>query len=341
MSNHTSKRESVNEDACEWWEAHVRGRVYVPLRSLAEAQSYSDSAVTLEGDSGGTQLASCPVRFIRCTHDTLNTLLVDLDALVIGLPNCCRVRYGRWAPCEGALGREPTKLSVHWLFDSFRLDEDIRAVLSGEIPRLPRTTEELLQSAKAERPDDQRFPKRLANYYKAQAIAADGQERKKWASKASAEFEIAFRLDRLWEKSLLFFAMEMALEAGEMVRAKGYANWLLRWGWNSVANARLAWDAGQCIHRGNIVLGKIALHCGDVETAKLHLTEAGRAPWAVSKYQRPDMTLARNLVELGQRATVIEYLRLCKSIWEDNGNAIPEWIRSLEEGGSIGPLPKL
>ncbi len=61
--------------------ADAHGRPYYPLRSLAEAQAAHDGMVIFEGDYGGQIYATCPASLVRCSEETLQGLLRDLDTV--------------------------------------------------------------------------------------------------------------------------------------------------------------------------------------------------------------------------------------------------------------------
>ena len=58
------------------------------------------------------------------------------------------------------------------------------------------------------------------------------------------------------------------------------------------------WNYGNALHKGNIVLGRIALERGDIAGAKEHLLAAGQTPGSpqVGSFG-PNTTLAKELLE--------------------------------------------
>jgi hypothetical protein len=67
------------------------------------------------------------------------------------------------------------------------------------------------------------------------------------------------------------------------------------------------WWTGDAVHQGNIVLGRLALRSGEVEEAKRYLLLAGKTPGSTSlASQGPSMALARNLLERGESAAVLQ-----------------------------------
>ena len=43
--------------------------------------------------------------------------------------------------------------------------------------------------------------------------------------------------------------------------------------------------------------------------------------------------VARRLLEQGEKAIVIQYLRLCKKFWQMDDGRLDSWVSSIEGGG--------
>ncbi len=88
-------------------------------------------------------------------------------------------------------------------------------------------------------------------------------------------------------------------------------------------------------HVGNLVLGHLALEEGDVATAKAHLLAAGRVPGSsVLKSFGPHFLLAKQLLERGERETVIEYFDLCAKFWEREDGRLEGWKDAVRRGAA-------
>ncbi|MFQ6018911.1 MAG: peptidoglycan-binding protein [Kiloniellaceae bacterium] len=132
---------------------------------------------------------------------------------------------------------------------------------------------------------------------------------------------------------------KFAIEADEIDKAEVYASELL-----AMASADPnASSYGAAIHHGNLVLGRVALRRGNIDSAKEYLIKAGRTPGGgtLSSFG-PNMALAKELLEAGEKAAVIEYLRLCKSFWDSGrgrGGKLDRWIKTIKAGGipEFGP----
>lgn len=76
------------------------------------------------------------------------------------------------------------------------------------------------------------------------------------------------------------------------------------------------WNYGNAIHLANLVLGKINLINDDLEQAKDYLLKAARTDGSPQlKSFGPNMSLARDLLEVGEKEVVLKYLDLVKKFW--------------------------
>ena len=119
-----------------------------------------------------------------------------------------------------------------------------------------------------------------------------------------------------------------AVAAGALDKASLYANELL-------TSAQTGdWNDGNAVHDGNMVRGLVALHSGNVEQAAKDLIEAGKTSGSPQLNSfGPNMTLARELLEKGQRDAVLEYLTLCKKFWTLGASQLDTWIDAIRTGG--------
>jgi hypothetical protein len=119
-----------------------------------------------------------------------------------------------------------------------------------------------------------------------------------------------------------------ALAAGNLEKAGRYANEAL-----AESKRGVFWWTGDAIHQGNIVLGRLALRGGEVEDAKRYLLLAGKTPGSTSlAAQGPNMALARDLLEHGESAAVLQYLEECGSFWGGNRGKLAEWMALIRAG---------
>lgn len=119
------------------------------------------------------------------------------------------------------------------------------------------------------------------------------------------------------------------VEDGELEEGKSEAQELLR----LAPKYPKDWNFGNAIHKGNLVLGRVALRAGDTEGAKKFLLEAGKTPGSPHLNSfGPNMTLAKELLEKGESAAVLEYFQLCSTFWEMGREKLREWSGLVKKG---------
>lgn len=88
-------------------------------------------------------------------------------------------------------------------------------------------------------------------------------------------------------------------------------------------------------HVGNVVLGELALSTGDVAKAKKCLLAAAEISGSPSLSTfGPDMRLAQQLIERGERDTVLEYFDACAKFWEDRDGKLEHWKTDVQQGNN-------
>jgi Flp pilus assembly protein TadD len=190
--------------------------------------------------------------------------------------------------------------------------------------------EELLVRATALSPNDPSLPRSLSQFYAFRMLAARSQEeRTALARKSLVQAEMAVdRMtgDREGRGDALNAAAKVAMDAAAFDKARRFATDLLK----LVADRRDDMY-GQYFHDGHVVLGRVSLTDGDVEQAKTHLLQAGGTPGGGTLTSfGPNMSLAKELADRGERGTVITYLELCRSFWQ--GPQLNQWIQTLKNG---------
>ncbi len=77
------------------------------------------------------------------------------------------------------------------------------------------------------------------------------------------------------------------------------------------------WNYGNAIHHGHNLLGRIELKGNRLGPAVEHLLEAGKTRGSPQLNSfGPNMTLAKELLELGETEAVLEFLDLCEAFWK-------------------------
>jgi len=155
----------------------------------------------------------------------------------------------------------------------------------------------------------------------------DGPARTAAAKKAFEQYKIAYdRSEPVTKEYLLVALAKTAFEAGLMDEAKAFAQEML-------AERETDGNAGNRVHHGNLILGRIALHKGDVEEAKSRLIAAGKTTGSPNLDSfGPNMMLAKELLEKGEREVVLEYFHLCSKFWMSPFQKLDEWTENVKAG---------
>lgn len=177
-----------------------------------------------------------------------------------------------------------------------------------------------LQKAHTLDPKNPKWPATLGQLYSLDMISNSLNAKREAAKKALEQLELAYKLstDRA-QDALLKPLANAALEAQETTKAKMYAKKML-------SQIGSDWNSGNKIHYGNIILGKIALASDDVEEAKQRLLKAGKTSGSPQLNSfGPDMTLAKKLLQKGEKEVVLEYLTLCSKFWKLGKDRLAKW----------------
>ena len=143
-----------------------------------------------------------------------------------------------------------------------------------------------------------------------------------------AILSIAARLPWRYPRFLaLHWRAEKLLDRGHLDRADRFARELL-----SLADGyRDDWNYGNAVHKGHLILGRVALSRGDTATARSELLLAGDTPGSPQLDSfGPNMRLAKELLEVGERAVVLEYFGRCRRFWQMGGPALSRWTAAIE-----------
>ncbi len=102
---------------------------------------------------------------------------------------------------------------------------------------------------------------------------------------------------------------------------------------SSAPNYRSDWNYGNAIQDGNLVLGRLALRDGKKAEAKKYLLAAGKSPGSPTMDSfGPNMTLAKDLLDKGERDVVLEYFELCRNFWKDGNVELDRWRDEVKNG---------
>lgn len=193
-------------------------------------------------------------------------------------------------------------------------------------------SEQLLERACKIDPHSYDIASSLAtDYWHDARYAASSDIRRASSAKALEKFELALSDARAQDERrfVLPDAAQAAYESGELKQASVWANEMVA----SAEEHGRSEDYSDEIHYGNLVLGLIALQNGDTKGAGAHLVASA----AVSGNPHldtfgPNMMLANELLEKGDRAPVLEYLQSCSKFWKMGDKKLTEWRADIAAG---------
>ena len=125
---------------------------------------------------------------------------------------------------------------------------------------------------------------------------------------------------------------DQAFSEGDFTEARALAQEYLQ----LADNNKKDWNYGNAIHHAHLILGRIALKENNIESAKAFLLKAGNTPGSPQLNSfGPNMFLAKELLELGETAVVLEYLELCGKFWQPSFQQMSgadKWKTQIENG---------
>jgi len=89
-------------------------------------------------------------------------------------------------------------------------------------------------------------------------------------------------------------------------------------------------DSSAAIYTGNLVLAQAALDADDIANAGRYLLEA--ATTTAIQEKAPDFSVARILLDRGERDTVLEYFRRARNFWPQGGPLLDRWESAVHAG---------
>jgi hypothetical protein len=187
----------------------------------------------------------------------------------------------------------------------------------------------LLIEAEKLDPKNTEWPCRLARDYSTGLYEAkDHVERGRKAlaaqERAAALAPKADRMDHLIDLA------QIAADADDFANAEKYGHELQTRIELDTAKER-TWNYGNAIHKVHIVLGRVALHKGDIAAAKDHLLKAGDTPGSPQLNSfGPNISLAKELLTKGERDVVLAYFEKCRKFWKRD--ELDEWSKAVQAG---------
>ncbi len=194
------------------------------------------------------------------------------------------------------------------------------------------TAIQLLERAQALDASNPFWAEQLGHLHKLDMQSSLGAPDAEAAGRALAQFERAYGLsDESGRDGLLEGLGKAALPAGEVEKAREYAELML-------SRSSQSWNVGSLLHHGHITLGTIALAEGRLAEAKNRLILAGGTPGAPTLNSfGPNMALAKELLELGERGIVLKYFELCSEFWSTD--RAKEKLRRWSDQVAQGSMP--
>ena len=189
-------------------------------------------------------------------------------------------------------------------------------------------TEMFLRRAQALEPNNPQWPDRLGDLDKMQMIRASPATARTQAQKALAQYERAARL--LGPEPAASQSMAVAaFDASEYDKARRYASDLVRRNEHRDSTAQ----GDDELHHAHLVLGRLALHDGDTAQAEAHLRAMGRVSGSpVLDTFGPNMQLAQDLLDRGDRRPVLAYFDECARFWKMGGSHLAAWKSQVQQG---------
>jgi hypothetical protein len=197
----------------------------------------------------------------------------------------------------------------------------------------PAASAKLLRRAESADPENWHWPRQLADLQTHLMSTARPVDHGELARFALAEYEKALSLCKTpWDRFLRLEPLpNAAFDCGDDVKAAKYAKQLLA----EAENFKSDRDYGNAIFKANLTLGRVALAAGDIDTAKARLLDAGKTPGSFQLDNfGPSMELARELLQKGETATVLQYLDLCGKFWKPGTAKLDVWKQAIRAGGT-------
>jgi hypothetical protein len=140
-------------------------------------------------------------------------------------------------------------------------------------------------------------------------------------AKANSDFERYSALGNAAKSEFVF---------GQFEDARSYASELL------ALDERFKSEAsrdGQAVYDGNLILGRLAAQEGRMDEAKQYLLEAGTTTGsAVLGSFGPNMSLAKDLLQSGERDAVLEFFEYCRKFWSTGNDKLTLWSDDVRAG---------
>jgi tetratricopeptide (TPR) repeat protein len=187
-------------------------------------------------------------------------------------------------------------------------------------------SEQLFEEGRTREPDNPRWTSQLANLHK---LNADSTGDLGEARLALTELERLRAMPATQKRGMPTELPQAAFAAGDFQKARTYAEQLLQ----EAVTQPTRWDYGNAVHTANLVLGRLAARQGRMADAVRLLRTAGETPGSPQLNSfGPNMSLAKDLLELGETEAVLAYFELCRVFWKMGGERLDAWALMVKEG---------
>jgi tetratricopeptide (TPR) repeat protein len=184
----------------------------------------------------------------------------------------------------------------------------------------------LFERARRLEPNNPKWVQKLAQLHRLNAASGDVAEAKLALSLMERANETSAGVN---QSAVLTDLPALAFDAGDLQKARAYAELLLR----EATSQQGSWNHGNAVHKGNLILGRIAAAEGRVADAVTFLRAAGETPGSPQLNSfGPNMTLAKDLLERGERDAVLAYFEACRVFWKMGGGRLDAWTREVRAG---------
>jgi hypothetical protein len=95
-------------------------------------------------------------------------------------------------------------------------------------------------------------------------------------------------------------------------------------------------DSSSAIYTGNLILAQAALDTDDIANAKRYLLEAATTAGTPAIQEKgPDLSVARILLDRGERDAVLEYLHRAHNLWPQGVPVLERWETAIRAGRRV------
>jgi hypothetical protein len=187
--------------------------------------------------------------------------------------------------------------------------------------RDPAEADHLIHQISTKEPNNKEWPTELAHLYQMFGIPDEHIEDPGQRSLEAYKRVLELTKNPAARESLAGDMAQDAFKVGDFA------------GSEALAKIHLQSQDRSATQRANTILGRIALREGHLDAAKQYLLDSA-GPMAAKDIaiSGPTLILAKELLEHGERDSVLQYLQNCLVLWPRGQNALEIWIADLQRG---------